>query len=371
LIAASRILLIPLIVGGQAAACDDVLRPILATDGQAVELAFPRQQIDAIRLHSATHPIESGLTVFVDGSNTAILGRLDLSADAIRFSPRYSFRSGTKLLIRLVPEHLGIDGQPREWTLDVPRTDHGGPPRIEAIYPSGPELPENLLRIYLQFSQPMSRGQAYESIHLVDQTERAEVKYAFLELGEELWDPSGTRFTLLLDPGRIKRGLVPREEMGPILRPGHDYALTISSAWRSASGLPLARDFTHEFRAIAEDTESPNPQSWMISTVRAGTKHPLQISFDQPLDRALAARLIRVVNGSRVLRGRVDVGKSEMAWSFTPEAPWVAGDHELVVDTDLEDPAGNRVGQRFEVDLLDKIESKVEAKSVVRSFRVE
>ena len=31
----------------------------------------------------------------------------------------------------------------------------------------------------------------------------------FLELDEELWSTDGRRFTLLFDPGRIKRGLKP------------------------------------------------------------------------------------------------------------------------------------------------------------------
>ena len=45
----------------------------------------------------------------------------------------------------------------------------------------------------------------------------------FLELDEELWSPDGTRFTLVFDPGRIKRGLKPREEAGPILEAGKSY----------------------------------------------------------------------------------------------------------------------------------------------------
>ena len=33
--------------------------------------------------------------------------------------------------------------------------------KITAIYPSGEEVPENLLRLYIHFSAPMSRGEAY------------------------------------------------------------------------------------------------------------------------------------------------------------------------------------------------------------------
>ena len=69
----------------------------------------------------------------------------------------------------------------------------------------------------------MSRGEVYRRVRLVG--EQGDVDLPFLELGEELWDPEGRRLTLLFDPGRIKRGLKPREDAGQILQPGKRYAL--------------------------------------------------------------------------------------------------------------------------------------------------
>ena len=66
---------------------------------------------------------------------------------------------------------------------------------------------------------------------------------AYLELDQELWDPSGTRFTLFFDPGRIKRGLKPREELGPALEENKQYALAISREWRDAKGNRLEEAF--------------------------------------------------------------------------------------------------------------------------------
>ena len=85
--------------------------------------------------------------------------------------------------------------------------------RVAAVYPSRDFLPENLLHFYIHFSAPMSRGEAYQRIKLIDSTGKP-VDAPFLELDEELWSPDGTRFTLIFDPGRIKRGLRPREEVG-------------------------------------------------------------------------------------------------------------------------------------------------------------
>jgi len=36
---------------------------------------------------------------------------------------------------------------------------------------------------------------------------------------------------------------------------------------------------------------------------------------------------------------------------FTPDAPWRAGGYKLVVRGTLEDPAGNRLGSRFETSI--------------------
>ena len=36
---------------------------------------------------------------------------------------------------------------------------------------------------------------------------------------------------------------------------------------------------------------------------------------------------------------------------FRPAAPWTAGEYQLVALSILEDPAGNRIGRAFEVDM--------------------
>jgi hypothetical protein len=94
------------------------------------------------------------------------------------------------------------------------------------VYPTSSKLPENHLRFYVHFSAPMSRGEAYEHLRLLRKNGEP-VYLPFLEIGEELWDKSGMRLTLLFDPGRVKRGLKPREENGPVLEEGEEYTLVI------------------------------------------------------------------------------------------------------------------------------------------------
>src|SRR5262249_56091734 len=107
----------------------------------------------------------------------------------------------------------GVSDAADEKTFLLPKPETV-PTVVEHVYPSRKELPENLLRFYFHFSAPMSRGDVYQYIRLLDAAGKP-IEAPFLELEQELWDESGRRFTLLIDPGRIKRGLKPREEGGP------------------------------------------------------------------------------------------------------------------------------------------------------------
>src|SRR5205809_756454 len=115
----------------------------------------------------------------------------------------------------------------------IPAPPRSEPTKVTAVYPSADTLPDNQLRFYLHFSAPMSRGEAYSRVKLLKEDGQP-VSFPFLELDEELWDKSGKRLTLLFHPGRVKRGLKPREEFGPIMESGHKYTLVIDKGWLDA-----------------------------------------------------------------------------------------------------------------------------------------
>ncbi|MCL6608417.1 MAG: hypothetical protein K6T74_10025, partial [Geminicoccaceae bacterium] len=114
-------------------------------------------------------------------------------------------------------------------------------------YPTSDQLPENQLRFYIHFSAPMSRGEAYARIRLLDSAGKP-IDAAFLELGEELWDPSGKRFTLLIDPGRIKRGLRPREDLGPVLEAGSALGFLVFAPLKERESFQIRHLPDHSFR---------------------------------------------------------------------------------------------------------------------------
>ena len=197
----------------------------------------------------------------------------------------------------------------------------------------------------------MSRGSALRWVRLEHESGEP-IEDAFLPLDEELWDRGATRLTLLLDPGRIKSGLVPHAELGRAIEQGHDVTLAIDEGWPDASGRPLAVEFRRSFRVGAADQVPPDPSSWRLDPPRAGGRQPLRVTLGETLDHALLHRLVWVEDGAgNKLSGSVALGDDERSWSFTPAAPWSAGAYSLRVDRRLEDLAGNRIGRAFEVDL--------------------
>lgn len=231
--------------------------------------------------------------------------------------------------------------------------ESSSPARVVSVLPSADVLPENLLRFYIVFSEPMSRGEAYRHIRLREKGSGEEVEGAFLELGEELWDPRQTRFTLLFDPGRIKRGLKPREELGPALREGGEYELVIDRAWRNAEGNPLSETFIKAFRVAGPDETSPDPASWTITPPRSGTREPLRVESPEPLDAFLFARRVKALGADgRAIDGEARIEPGERIWAFVPTKPWQPGAYRLRAEDPLEDLAGNRIARPFEVDRL-------------------
>src|SRR5205823_4904480 len=151
---------------------------------------------------------------------------------------------------------------------------------VTAVYPSADVLPENALRLYVHFSTPMARGGAYEHVRLL--RDGKPVEGTFLELGEELWNADGTRFTLFFDPARVKRGLKPREELGPALEEGKAYTLVIDRTWPDENGVPLKEGFRKAFKVGPPDDAPVDPAKWQIAPP-AGAK-PLAVTFEKPLD---------------------------------------------------------------------------------------
>jgi hypothetical protein len=282
-------------------------------------------------------------------------GRYSVEADRLAFEPAYSLVPGLRYRAVFHADRLP-GGRPAPGTaVRVAIHDEAAStlPRSEvvAVYPTSEVLPENLLKFYLHFSRPMGRGQSYEHIHLRT-VEGEAVSLPFLELDEELWDPGMTRLTLLLDPGRIKRGVKPLEEEGPSMEAGRRYVLVLDAAWRDAEGRPMARAHEKPFRVGPPDREPPDPGRWKIGLPRTGGRGSLEVGFGESLDSALVGRCLRLLDPDGVpWEGEGSLGAEERGWSFVPTGRWKPGRYRLLVSPVLEDLAGNNPGKPFDVDL--------------------
>jgi hypothetical protein len=327
------------------------------SDGGRVEVGgLPASALAAVRDARLTATQWNQLLVVSvadDGAKSApMLGAYAIDEGAIVFSPRFPLRPG--LEYRAVFNPMAIPGNPFpdaariETRFMLPKPLPQPAATVTGVFPSGDALPANLLKFYIHFSTAMNRGDSYRRVRVVD-ADGGDVPDAFLELGEELWDPAGARLTLLFDPGRIKRGVKPNEDIGAPLIEGRQYALVIDAGWPDAHGNPLAREFRKPFRVTTPDDVQPDPRRWRITPPAGGTRGPLSIEFDEPLDRALVERMLAVhdAHGQRIA-GRIAVEAQETRWRFQPEQAWRPGRHELRINAALEDRAGNSVGRPFE-----------------------
>jgi hypothetical protein len=208
----------------------------------------------------------------------------------------------------------------------------GPVPKVARVFPSGPEVPANLLRISIELSAPVG-GPLLPRVSLT-RADGETVTEPFLE--QELWSPDGRILTILLHPGRVKSGLNARDEIGPILSAGEDVVISLD-------GREMQR-----WRVVAPDGKGPSAAAWILSEVHAGSMRALVVTLDEPIDARAANHLaVRDRQGRRV-KGRVQLTNGEKTWIFSPREPWRSGRHELVIRGTLEDPSGNRLGHTFE-----------------------
>jgi hypothetical protein len=279
-----------------------------------------------------------------------VLGDHEVLSDGLRFIPRYPFEPGVPFRAVLDLRALEPPGLAEVQTLEfsLPKEEHGPDAEVSEVFPSGEVLPENLLRFYIRFSQPMQRGKAQANIEVLgpDGLPAPDVLY---RAPVELWDPSMTCLTILLDPGRLKRGVGPNRALGSPLRSGERYTLAIAPGMVDVRGRQLREGFRKPFRVADAIREPIAFERWRIRVPREATHEPLELTFPNPLDWAQLWRGIAIASGSgQPIGGRIDIDRGETRWRFTPAAPWRAGAYDARVAAGLEDPCGNTLYGPFD-----------------------
>jgi hypothetical protein len=308
-----------------------------------------------------------------DVSLPPMLGAYGIQGNVLRFEPQFPLEPEVSYRAVFLPDQLpGEGGSDGNSITSVFRPPRNSAPEttVSRVYPSGDLLPENLLKFYVHFSAPMSRGRIYDYIHLRTSAGQ-EIELPFLELDEELWDPTMTRLTLIIDPGRIKRGVRPLQDIGPVFEAGKSYTLVIDRKWQDAARNPLKESFEKVFKISPADRQPPDPGLWKIEPPGPDSRQPLALIFPEPMDHAVTQRVIRVTGESGdPVDGNVVLEDQERRWTFTPRNSWTPGTYKLVIQTAIEDLAGNNIGKPFDVDLFEGTQKRQSTTTVTLAFNV-
>jgi hypothetical protein len=158
--------------------------------------------------------------------------------------------------------------------------------------------------------------------------------------------------TILLDPGRLKRGVGPNRELGPPLKVGDEYTLVVGSGLVELSGEPLRKAFYKRFRVTEPVREHVAVEQWKLVPPVSKSRQPLTLLFPRPLDWVMLSQAITIVSDdAQSIEGRTVIDQCERRWSFTPALPWSDGDYEIRVASSLEDVCGNSVVAAFDMPL--------------------
>jgi hypothetical protein len=324
-----------------------------------VATAAPAAQVADGKIVVTSLPSARGMSVIVgEGTEDEIAARPPVAGEwesaggKLVFTPKYPLKPGTK---------YRVVGGGESFEVRAPMAAPEKPTRLTDIYPIATELPENVLRFYLQFDRPMPRGDSYKYVRLLnDKGEKDPLP--FVEI-DELWNVEQTRLTLLVDPGRIKKEVKPRIDLGPVFQQGKKYTLVVSGKWPTLSGAPLGEDVAKAITAAAPLNDALDPKAWKI-TPPSDSKGTVTVAFGRPMDHPLLTRCLSVLGpGGQPVSGTGTANDNDRAWTFRPAAAWAPGKYTLHVDAVLEDVCGNRVGRPFEVDLLHPPAAPVEAKT--------
>jgi hypothetical protein len=314
------------------------------------------------------------LRVAVDDSAPPMLGRHDVANGALRFVPQFPLDPGRRYQVRFDGGRVaGWDGG----AVTVVEAAVGRPAEatepttvVARVYPSGDTVPANMLRMYIEFSAPMGRPSGVEFIHLLDHDGK-EIAGAVLPLDYEFWSPDHTRFTVFFDPGRVKKGILPNQQMGRPLEAGRTVTLVVDAAWRDANGLPLKEGYRRQFHVQAPDEKPLDTRGWQLQAPAAGSRTAMTAIFPKPLDRGLLMRALSVIRDGAPVDGDVVIDQGETRWSYTPKEPWRAGSYQLVALDILEDVAGNQIGRAFEVDNFDTVDKSPNPQTITIPFTVQ
>ena len=232
----------------------------------------------------AVRPRAAAAVGVVHGELPPMAGQLVRDGGDLCFVPRFAFVDGTTYA---VDRRRRRRGGPRPAPARPPGHDRGArhlPDRGRGAAQPAPALRAVLGADERGLCRPRTSGSST--------TPATPLAGALLPTEHELWDADRRRLTVLLDPARIKRGLV-RSPPGRL--PAADGQAVpagrrrrVPRRRRGCRSEPAPSGATRSARTSAATS---TPAAWTLTVPPAGTAEPLEVTFDRPLDHGLLAPL--------------------------------------------------------------------------------
>ncbi len=304
-----------------------------------------KQEVEQLNTDSLSNYLKLyvGSEIPPDNETPHIIGAYLIKENRLLFKPRFTLLPNVNYTVSY------FSFERAEWEFKEFRVTpfHGEQPRVTSVFPGTESIPQNTLRFYLYFDQPMGQSNPYEFIKLEnDQGEN--IEDAFVEITSGLWNSERTRLTVFIHPGRVKRMVGPNLKQGPVFEKGKSYRLILSSEFASSYGITMSNDWVKTFSIDAPVYEKINIANWYVIPPEIGTTNPLVIQTTSHLDEAIAQRMIQVKSGNSILDGKVQFTESKRQLIFTPSKIWVSGNYDLIIPSTIEDVCGNTVHYIFD-----------------------
>ncbi|MFY0630939.1 MAG: hypothetical protein JXR05_11195 [Flavobacteriaceae bacterium] len=309
----------------------------------AYDIEYDRNQNAATVTFKASDD-QKQYSVRLKGQMNSILGEFTSNGNHKTFKPIIPFTAGETYEI--------IKNNKLYLEFSIVETMRIVTPKLSGIYPKSNTLPENLLKMYFVFNTPMQQSQSTLKFIKVFEQESGREIDVFLPLENELWNTERTQLTLWLDPGRIKKDLIPNKEKGIPIKEGNSYTVVVDSTLQSQDGIELGKFYVKRFLVGERDRKSPNSKDWKITPPEASTGQGLGILFDETLDYMLIEEMILIYDEkSNIVEGDFLTSKKATNTLFIPKNTWKKGTYRILINSQLEDLAGNNFNRLFDRDL--------------------
>ena len=181
--------------------------PASAVDRATVEVKRLTTSCDSAAIASDPDQWQSllAITLVHSGSQDppAVEGAYTVTDTGVEFTPQSPLDPLCEYHVAFDPAllpGLSLAAARVATVISPPRGETAPPTFVTTVYPSADLVPENLLRMYVEFSGPMGDGTSREFVRLVNQA-GDEVAISLPPVDADSWNPDLTLSTVFFDPG--------------------------------------------------------------------------------------------------------------------------------------------------------------------------